>query len=106
MKGKGSSKAGGQIIQAFTSADFVQEVLASGPTKGSAIIQSPSAAVHVDVRVVPQESFGAAAQYFTGSKEHNVEVRTRAVRNGEDERAGRWSGNDKTECGIHTEREA
>jgi DNA polymerase (family 10) len=79
-KGKGSGKGGGQIIQAFTSADFVQEVLASGPTKGSAIIQTPSTSVHVDVRVVPQESFGAAAQYFTGSKEHNVRLREIAVK--------------------------
>ncbi|HCO94137.1 MAG TPA: DNA polymerase/3'-5' exonuclease PolX [Phycisphaerales bacterium] len=79
-KGKDSGGEGGQIIQAFTSADFVQEVLAAGPTKGSAIIQTPSAAVHVDVRVVPQESFGAAAQYFTGSKEHNVRLREIAVK--------------------------
>jgi DNA polymerase (family 10) len=79
-KGKDSAKAGEQIIQAFSSADFVQEVLASGPTKGSAIIQAPSTAVHVDVRVVPQESFGAAAQYFTGSKEHNVRLREIAVK--------------------------
>ena len=79
-KGKSSGGEGGQIIQAFTSAGFVQEVLASGPTKGSAIIQSPSAAVQVDVRVVPQESFGAAAQYFTGSKEHNVRLREIAVK--------------------------
>ncbi|MGB2863495.1 MAG: DNA polymerase/3'-5' exonuclease PolX [Sedimentisphaerales bacterium] len=79
-KGKSSGQEGGQIIQAFTSADFVQEVLAAGPTKGSAIIQAPSAAVQVDVRVVPQESFGAASQYFTGSKEHNVRLREIAVK--------------------------
>ena len=79
-KGKSSGKAGGQIVQAFTSAGFVRDVLAAGPTKGSAIIQTPSAAVHVDVRVVPQESFGAAAQYFTGSKEHNVRLREIAVK--------------------------
>jgi DNA polymerase (family 10) len=79
-KGKSSGKEGGQIIQVFTSADFVQEVLAAGPTKGSAIIKTPSVSVHVDVRVVPQESFGAAAQYFTGSKEHNVRLREIAVK--------------------------
>jgi len=79
-KGKSSGREGGQIIQAFTRADFVQEVLASGPTKGSAIIQTPSVDVHVDVRVVPRESFGAAAQYFTGSKEHNVRLREIAVK--------------------------
>ena len=79
-KGKDSDKVGERIIQAFTGAGFVQEVLAAGPTKGSAIIQTPSTAVHVDVRVVPQESFGAAAQYFTGSKAHNVRLREIAVK--------------------------
>ena len=79
-KGKGSRKAGAQIIQAFTNAEFVQDVLAAGPTKGSAIIQTQTAPVHVDVRVVPQESFGAAVQYFTGSKQHNVRLREIAVK--------------------------
>jgi len=68
------------IVQAFTTAPFVQETLASGPTKGSAIIQIENVPVHVDVRVVPQESFGAAAQYFTGSKQHNVRLREIAVK--------------------------
>jgi DNA polymerase (family 10) len=71
---------GKQIIEAFTSASFVQEILASGPTKGSAIIETATVPVHVDVRVVPQESFGAAAQYFTGSKQHNVRLREIAVK--------------------------
>jgi DNA polymerase (family 10) len=69
-----------QIVQAFTEAQFVQEVLAAGPTKGSAIIQTRTAPVHVDVRAVPQKSFGAAAQYFTGSKQHNVRLREIAVK--------------------------
>ena len=38
--------------------------------------------VQVDVRVVPPESFGAAIQYFTGSKEHNVKLRERAIKMG------------------------
>ena len=79
-KGKDSNEAGGRIIQAFTGAGFVREVLAAGPTKGSAIIQTLTTPVHVDVRVVPQESFGAAAQYFTGSKAHNVRLREIAVK--------------------------
>jgi DNA polymerase (family 10) len=79
-KGSGSGEAGGRIIRAFTSAGFVQEVLASGPTKGSAIVETDTTAVHVDVRVVPEDSFGAAAQYFTGSKEHNVRLREIAVK--------------------------
>jgi DNA polymerase (family 10) len=76
-KGKQSPE---QIIQAFTTAPFVQEVLAAGLTKGSAIIQTQAVRVHVDVRVVPKESFGAAAQYFTGSKQHNVRLREIAVK--------------------------
>jgi len=71
---------GKQIIESFTNAEFVQEVLAAGPTKGSALIQTQTVPVHVDVRVVPQDSFGAAAQYFTGSKEHNVRLREIAVK--------------------------
>ncbi|MEE9371151.1 MAG: DNA polymerase/3'-5' exonuclease PolX [Sedimentisphaerales bacterium] len=75
-----AARKGKQIIQAFTSAEFVQEVLGAGPTKGSAIIEVETTPVHVDVRVVPQESFGAAAQYFTGSKQHNVRLREIAVK--------------------------
>jgi len=76
-KRKGASE---RIVEAFTKAAFVQEVLASGPTKGSAIIQTGSGGVQVDVRVVPQKSFGAAAQYFTGSKQHNVRLREIAIK--------------------------
>ena len=75
-----AAKKGTQIIRAFTSADFVAEPLAAGPTKGSAIIQTATAPVHVDVRVVPEKSFGAAAQYFTGSKQHNIRLREIAVK--------------------------
>ena len=71
---------GKQIIQKFTNARFVQDVLGAGPTKGSAIIQMETTPVHVDVRVVPEKSFGAAAQYFTGSKQHNVRLREIAVK--------------------------
>jgi len=75
-----AAKKGKKIIDAFTTAGFIQEVLAAGPTKGSAIIQIETTPVHVDVRVVPKESFGAAAQYFTGSKQHNVRLREIAVK--------------------------
>ena len=75
-----AAKKGKKIIDAFTTAGFVKEVLAAGPTKGSAIIQTETTPVHVDVRVVPQKSFGAAAQYFTGSKQHNVRLREIAVK--------------------------
>ena len=53
--------------------------VARGDTKMSIRVQR---GLQVDLRVVPRESFGAALQYFTGSKEHNVEVRGRARQRG------------------------
>ncbi len=75
-----AGQKGEEIVRAFTNASFIMEVVAEGPTKGSAIIEAETRPVQVDVRVVPVESFGAAAQYFTGSKEHNVRLREIAVK--------------------------
>jgi len=75
-----AAENGQRVISAFTGAEFVQDVIAAGPTKGSAIVRTPEVPVHVDVRVVPKASFGAAAQYFTGSKQHNVQLREIAVK--------------------------
>jgi DNA polymerase (family 10) len=69
-----------QIIEFFTTAPFVERILGAGGTKGSAIIRTQTTPVQVDVRVVPPESFGAALQYFTGSKAHNVHLREIAQR--------------------------
>jgi len=72
---------GGPVIAAFTTLPQVKRVLASGPTKGSIIVdRRDGIEMQVDCRVVPTESFGAALQYFTGSKEHNVRLREMAVR--------------------------
>lgn len=60
------------VMEAFTAYDEVQQVLAKGETKSSVRLR---AGLQVDLRVVPGESFGAALQYFTGSKEHNIAVR-------------------------------
>jgi DNA polymerase (family 10) len=38
--------------------------------------------MHCDLRIVPDESFGSALQYFTGSKEHNIGLRTIAIQKG------------------------
>jgi DNA polymerase (family X) len=51
---------------------LVEKVLQRGDTKQRVRLQS---GIELDLRVVPEESFGAALQYFTGSKEHNVVVR-------------------------------
>ena len=58
----------------------VAEVLGHGETKASATIGSEG--LQVDVRALDESSYGAALLYFTGSKEHNVAVRDRAVRMG------------------------
>jgi DNA polymerase (family 10) len=75
-----SARDGKKITDAFVAADFVKEVIAAGDTKGSAIIQTSTCPVHVDIRVVSGKSFGAALQYFTGSKQHNVRLREIAVK--------------------------
>lgn len=54
---------------------LVETVLQRGETKQRVRLKT---GIELDLRVVPQESFGAAMQYFTGSKEHNVVVRQRA----------------------------
>ncbi|MFO0978576.1 MAG: DNA polymerase/3'-5' exonuclease PolX [Planctomycetaceae bacterium] len=54
---------------------LVEAVLQRGDTKQRVRLKT---GVEMDLRVVPEESFGAAMQYFTGSKEHNVVVRQRA----------------------------
>jgi DNA polymerase (family 10) len=57
-----------------------QEVLGQGGNKASVTFGMER--LQVDVRALPHESFGAAMQYFTGSKEHNVALRTQAIKQG------------------------
>ncbi len=57
-----------------------QEVLGLGGNKASVTFGVER--LQVDVRALPHESFGAAMQYFTGSKEHNVNLRTQAIKQG------------------------
>ncbi|HDP36687.1 MAG TPA: DNA polymerase/3'-5' exonuclease PolX [Candidatus Atribacteria bacterium] len=68
-----------KIMKTFTSLPQVREILAEGPTKSSVITKED---IHVDVRVVEPISFGAALQYFTGSKAHNIKLRELAVKRG------------------------
>ena len=68
-----------EIVAAFSRMPLVQEVLASGPTKASVIVQDT---IQVDLRIVEHRSFGTVLQYFTGSKEHNVKLRQIALSRG------------------------
>ena len=68
------------VLERFVNFPRVQEVLGRGENKASAKVGSEG--LQVDVRALAKESFGSAMQYFTGSKDHNVAIRTRAVRMG------------------------
>ncbi len=63
---------GPAAVAHFTTYDEVAEVLAKGRTRSTVILKS---GLQVDLRVVPEESYGAALYYFTGSKAHNIAVR-------------------------------
>ncbi len=67
-------------LDAFIKHPRVHDVLGHGPNKASARFGLEG--LQVDVRAVPESSFGAALQYFTGSKEHSVQLRQRALRMG------------------------
>jgi DNA polymerase (family 10) len=67
-----TASSGSPVMDRFVAYPEVEEVLAHGPTKASVRL---ACKLQVDVRVVPKESYGAALQYFTGSKAHNVTLR-------------------------------
>lgn len=62
-----------EVLEFFEKQDFLKQVEASGDTKITARLHS---GVQIDLRVVNDDEFGAAMQYFTGSKNHNVILRT------------------------------
>ncbi len=65
----------GPVMHSFVQFPAIDQVLAQGDTKSSILLSS---GMQSDLRVLPAGSFGAALQYFTGSKEHNVALRERA----------------------------
>jgi DNA polymerase (family 10) len=67
------------LMPLFTRFQDVERILGQGQTKSSVLLRG---GVQVDLRVVAAESAGAAAQYFTGSKSHNIAVRDIALRRG------------------------
>ena len=74
-----TARSGSPVIDRFVSYPEVEEVLAHGITKASVRLDCR---LQVDLRVVPEASYGAALQYFTGSKEHNVVLRQLAQQQG------------------------
>jgi DNA polymerase (family 10) len=70
----------GAALERIVAHPKTQELLGQGGNKAS--VTYGLERLQVDVRALPHESFGAAMQYFTGSKEHNVVVRTNAIKRG------------------------
>jgi len=67
------------VMKSFVTMEDVTDVIAQGDTKSSIRLENK---LQVDLRVVPAESFGAGLQYFTGSVDHNVHLRSRAIKLG------------------------
>jgi DNA polymerase (family 10) len=74
-----ASEQSGPVMDAFAGLSYVEQVMAKGETKTSV---RTTKGLQVDLRVVPPDVWGAALQYFTGSKAHNVRTREIAVRKG------------------------
>ena len=68
-------RKGPPVMEHFTDHEDVREVVSQGRTRSTVVLKS---GLHVDVRVIPKVSYGAALHYFTGSKAHNVAIRKRA----------------------------
>jgi DNA polymerase (family 10) len=81
-----SSDDAGPIMKAFVSLPQVAQVVAHGETKSSVVVSdpdiSPGVRLNADLRVVTDAQFPFALHYFTGSKEHNVALRQRAIQHG------------------------
>ncbi|MBN2028950.1 DNA polymerase/3'-5' exonuclease PolX [bacterium] len=68
-----------RVIDTFGSFSEITRMISRGKTKSSVLIEGD---LQVDLRVIPRDSFGAALQYFTGSKAHNVRLRRIAKKQG------------------------
>ncbi|TAK53066.1 MAG: DNA polymerase/3'-5' exonuclease PolX, partial [Bacteroidetes bacterium] len=68
-----------KIMDVFTSHPDVEKIIANGETKSSVFLNS---SINCDLRVVSDDEFPFALNYFTGSKEHNIEMRSRAKKYG------------------------
>ncbi len=73
------SPASARALREFSQLPVVKQIIALGDTRATVIIEG---GIQVDVRAVPARSYGAALQYFTGSKDHNVHLRSIAQKRG------------------------
>ncbi|MBN2317390.1 MAG: DNA polymerase/3'-5' exonuclease PolX [Sedimentisphaerales bacterium] len=68
---------GSKLMDRFVGYEDVEKVVSKGQTRSTVLLRS---GFQVDLRIVPQVSYGAALMYFTGSKDHNIAVRKIALR--------------------------
>jgi DNA polymerase (family 10) len=68
-----------EVMERFRAYGQVEKILMAGDTRSTVVLGS---GLQVDLRAVPPDCYGAALVYFTGSKEHNVKLRRRAVERG------------------------
>jgi DNA polymerase (family 10) len=68
-----------RVMDVFVHMPYVKEVLLHGETKSSVILEE---GIQTDIRVLDEDSFGSALQYFTGSKDHNIQLRNLAIEKG------------------------
>jgi len=73
-----TGKDGAKIIDYFTQFPGATRTLAAGKTKGSVMISAEKGERQVDLRIVDESEYGSALQYFTGSKAHNIKLRSLA----------------------------
>jgi DNA polymerase (family 10) len=71
-----------EITRHFTNHPRVRQILGAGDTKASVLFESRAGTRQVDLRVVAESEYGAALQYLTGSKDHNVALRALAQKQG------------------------
>ncbi|HLD10625.1 MAG TPA: PHP domain-containing protein, partial [Candidatus Nanoarchaeia archaeon] len=74
-----TSNKSSKVINFFTRIKGIKKILTKGMTKSSIILEND---LQIDLRVIKEESFGAALQYFTGSKLHNIHLRKIAIKKG------------------------
>ncbi len=73
------SGRGREVMDKFCSLKEIKEILAKGDTKSMVILKN---GIHADLRILDEKSYGAALQYFTGDKLHNIKLREIAIKQG------------------------
>jgi len=91
-----------KVMNFFTTLSDVKTILAKGQTKSAVILNN---GLQADIRVLEKKSYGAALQYFTGNKDHNIKLRQIAIKKGYKlSEYGIFDKRNKTVCG-HSEEE-